>query len=198
MGEDCIVVNVPDEFRGRGRGPELMSWIHSHELLFHDSHHGFSMDNGAIVGARTENSWVVFHGLQVIQVVLEEVHSYWHIGNNNCEPSDSCIFLISNSEWLASFNPRHLQGHSHFVIHFYDDVVELICKELLFSSGTFSLELAIGNFPQLAYAYLRRAMSNEKIGRNADAILDYKRYIAIATDRDAIAYASRCLAYLES
>lgn len=142
-----MAVNVPDDFRGPGRGPELTSWIHSHELFFHDSHHGFSMDNGAIVGARTENASVIFHGLQVIQIVPE---------------------------------------------------VELICRELLFSSGAFSLEPAIGRFPQLAYAYLRRAMSNEKIGRNADAILDYKRYISIATDRDALAYASRCLALLES
>ncbi|MGV3624610.1 MAG: hypothetical protein ACO1OB_27570 [Archangium sp.] len=56
-----------------GRGPVLTRWLHENDLSLVDS-----AARGHIVGAQHEAGWVVFHGLQVLQLVPEEVHSYWH------------------------------------------------------------------------------------------------------------------------
>jgi hypothetical protein len=40
-----IAAGLPMILRKNGMGLGVTSWFHCHELLFHDSHHGFSMDH---------------------------------------------------------------------------------------------------------------------------------------------------------
>ena len=126
----------------------------------------------------------------------EEVHSYWHLESEREQPSLSNVWRITGSAWLASFAPRHLGNHEHYVLTFYDELTEVICRELLFGPGIFRLEEAIASFPQLAYAYLRRAMSREKKGKLGEAAADYQYYIAISPDASSVEYARRCLSSL--
>ena len=118
-------------------------------------------------------AWVVFHGLQVIQIVPEEVHSYWH--RPSSEPSTrSGVWEVVGSDWLASFNPRHLENHKHFVLEFYDDLVEVIARDLIFGHGEFSIDRVVAEDARFAYAYLRRAQVREKAHQWNDAISDYR------------------------
>jgi tetratricopeptide (TPR) repeat protein len=91
---------------------------------------------------------------------------------------------------------RHLDNQEHYLLTFYDELAEVICREVLFGSGVFNLEEAIASFPQLAYAYLRRANSREKQGKLTAAAADYEHYITISPDVNSVEYARRCLASL--
>lgn len=46
----------------------------------------------------------------------------------------------------------------------------------------FNFKSAIASFPQLAYAYLRIAMSREKQETLPEAVANYERYIVISID----------------
>jgi len=167
------------------------------DLLFPDSDAGNSAPRGDIVGAITENTWVIFHGLQVIQIVPEEVHTGWQY-----EAADSgvstCAWRVIESEWLGSFDPRHLSDHIHFVLAFYDDIVELICRELLFGEMPFDLARAISIHPQLGYAYLRLANSLRKQNEIEGAITNYEKYVACNPDVSSAEFAKRCIDSLRS
>src|SRR5262249_45447261 len=158
-----------------------------------DSETGFAPLTRSIEGAQVGGGWVVFHGLQVIQIVPEEVHSYWHLELERGPPSLANVWRIEGSAWLASFSPEHLHDQEHYLLTFYDELVEVICRELLFGSDVFNLEAAIASFPQLAYAYLKRAMSREKQGKLCEAAADFEQYIAISTNASSVEYARRCL-----
>jgi hypothetical protein len=192
----AVPVEVPDAFGPGGRGPELQQWLVDSDLLFGDSEAGFAPLTRSIAGAQVDGGWVVFHGLQVIQIVPEEVHSYWHLESEADPPSLSNVWCITDSTWLGSFAPRHLSNHEHYLLTFYDELAEVICRDLLFGLGVFDLERAIASFPQLAYAYLRRAMSREKKGKLDESAADYKKYIAISPDLSSVEYARRCLSSL--
>ena len=189
----AIPVDVPDAFGPGGRGPELRRWLHDSDLLFPDSHHGFAPPDGSMRGAQVDDGWVVFHGLQVIQIVPDEVHAYCHLALQSDPESLANVWLVDDSSWLSTFRPRHLSDQNNYIIQFYDDVVEVLCHQLVFGCGTFDLERAIVAHSQLCYAYFRRAESMRNQGRSQEARADYKRYLATATDPSSIAYARRCL-----
>lgn len=42
----------------------------------------------------------------------------------------AAIFKVTRSKWLASFNPRHLAECAHYQIMFYDEIYDVICKEI--------------------------------------------------------------------
>lgn len=118
----CIIVvmkavplETPDTFAYDGRGPGLQHWLVDSDLLFDDSQAGFAPPSKSITGAQVDEGWVVFHGLQVIQIVPEEVHSYWH--DDPTAPSvSSSVWHIENSTWMTSFHPRHLDDQHHYLI----------------------------------------------------------------------------------
>lgn len=188
----ATAIAAPSPFDSGGRGPILTRWLHDADLLFADSNEGFGGLAGSIEGAVVEeDSWVIFHGLQVIQIVPDEVNSGWYLPNETMESPRTNVWRIEESVWKKSFDLRHLAQHGHFIIEFYDEIVELICRELLFGQGSFDLVKAIELYPQLSYAYLRRAMSMEKLGRTEQAIADYERYISL--NGESTEYAKRCV-----
>src|SRR5262249_12633830 len=136
-------------------------------------------------------AWVVFHGLQVIQMVPEEVHSYWHIASYK-PGTRSGVWEVVDSDWLASFNPRHLENHKHFVLEFYDDLVEVIATDLIFGHGEFSIDRVVAEDVRFAYAYLRRAQVREKAQQWSDAMADYRMYASLEANQSSAAYALRC------
>jgi hypothetical protein len=120
-------------------------------------------------------AWVIFDGLQVIQVVPEEVHSYWFLSEDESHARTG-VWEVLDSEWLASFSQLHLAGHKHFVIEFYDDLVEVIARDLIFGRGEFLIDRAVGADGRFAYAYFRRADVREKARDWPGAIADYRAY----------------------
>lgn len=137
----------------------------------------------------------MFHGLQVFQRVPEEVYSYWH-RELGAQTEGIGAFRIEDSSWLASFSKRHLGQHTHFVLEWYDDVVEVICRELVFGKGDFDIADVLPREPRLGNAYFRHALAQEKLGRWASAIESWERYLACAPHVASLDYAARSLAAL--
>ena len=189
-----------------GRGCELVRWIRDSELHLSESQAGFAPLDGSIVGAQylfgtdeaANESWVIFHGLQVIQIVPEEVHSYWHLNFAGDNHESSGVWKVEDSEWKKTFSPQHLGNHKHFIIEFYDELVELICRELIFGGGKFDIEQVVAQDNRFAYAYLRRAMSQQKLENKEQAIEYYQKYIDACPNGDSVDYARRCIKYIRT
>lgn len=175
-----------------GRGPVLHRWLWSDDLLLPDSSAGFQTLPRRCVGAQSEYGWVVFHGVQVVQSVPEEVHSYWHYELSE-EPREErgAAWLVESSTWLASFDQRHLGKCRHYILEFYDDIVEVICEELIIGKGDFELTEVLPREGRLRYAYMRRALSLSKLERFEEALTDFDRYIATSPDPTSLRRAQR-------
>lgn len=193
-------------FDFNGRGCELVRWIHDAELNLPESQAGFAPLAGSIVGAQylfeteetANESWIIFHRLQVIQIVPEEVHSYWHLNFAGGNRKNSGVWEIEDSEWIKTFSPQHLGNHKHFIIEFYDYLVELICRELIFGGGKFDIEEVVARDDRFAYAYLRRAIAQEKLGNKEQAVEYYQKYIDACPNGDSTDYARRCIKFIRT
>lgn len=200
-----------EHFPFDGRGPSLIRWLYYSDLLFastmwpdkpdgiHGAEYGIppvlagsplpSTTVAVVDPLQCPRAWVVFHGLQVIQIVPEEVHSYWHL----CESgTQSGAWEVLDSDWSAGFNPRHLANHRHFILEFYDDLVEVIARDLIFGHGEFSIDRVIGKDRRFSYAYLRRAQVREKAQEWREAIADYRSYASLEPNQPNAAYGLRC------
>ena len=158
-----------------GRGPVLRRWLSLADLLLPGSSEGFVTSPSRQLGAQTEDGWVLFHSVQVVQIVPEEVHSYWH---RRMTSESAACWRVDGSEWLASFRPQHLSKCRHYIIELYDELVEVICEDLIFGPADFDIVDVLPVEPRLRYAYLRRGLSLEKMGRFQEAIDEYERYLA--------------------
>ena len=202
-----------EDFAFDGRGPSLIRWLYFSDLLFPETFWPDSPDGirgaeygippvlgsdpapsstVAVVDSLTcPRAWVVFHGLQVIQVAPEDVHSYWHYAEHKSGPRSGASEVVE-SDWLAGFNARHLANHRHFILEFYDELVEVIARDLIFGRGEFSIDRVAAHDGRFAYAYLRRAQVREKAQHWKDAMADYQSYASLAHEQSSAAYAIRC------
>lgn len=130
-----------------GRGPSLMRWIHDRERVLPGTDKGRKKLPGHITGAEHTEGWVVFQGLQVLQTVPEEVHSDWFFELLPSGTKHTGVYEVIGSAWKASFNQQHLADQRHFILVFYDDLVEVLCSSLVFGSGTFQIH----EHPELSY-----------------------------------------------
>ena len=48
------------------------------------------------------------------------------------------IFRIESSPWLKQYNSAHLEECSHYQIIFYDEIYDVICKEIKAGNGRLS------------------------------------------------------------
>lgn len=207
-------------FAHDGRGPSLIRWLYDSDLFFDgtffedvadcvtgavyamtplaDGSAG-PFEGVAVIDPATEpRCWVVFEGLQVYQNVPEEVHSYWHIDCETDRVARTGVWRVNHSEWLGGFDQRHLATSKHFILEFYDELVEVIADELVFGTGEFVLADVIDSDERFSYAYLRRAEVREKRGDVRGAIQDYESYARMDTDMRAVEYAQRCAEKLRS
>jgi hypothetical protein len=132
-----------ESFGFDGRGPELKRYIHDFDRIAADTFTDRALPPGEVTGAeycwseRSGSHWVIFEGLQVIQTVPEEVCSYWFLDHLPPGCRHLGILEIGDSEWRASFNQRHSAKCTHFILLFYDEILEIICERLVFGVGEF-------------------------------------------------------------
>jgi hypothetical protein len=111
-------------FEHDGRGPSLEYWLRDQDLYLPDSSYGFAPWHGDIVGVQyalpkpsatvlNRGAWVSFDRLQVIQIVPEEVHSYWHLKQGAPNQATTGVWHITGSDWQTAFQQRHLAAHHH-------------------------------------------------------------------------------------
>ena len=180
-------------------GGTLINWIYDSDLRFQETNDIKSSSTGFINGFECHNEWVLFHGLQVMQLVPEEVHSDWHAKYRENEEYVQ-VYEILDSEWIKTFRQRHLKDHSHFVMRTENYVLEVICKDLLFGKTPFNLETAIEDNPMLSHPNFSLARHQEKLGDVQGAITSFEKYLSFSTyseDAISVKLARKCLARLK-
>ncbi|WP_162786383.1 hypothetical protein [Hyphomonas sp. CACIAM 19H1] len=171
-----------------------MRWLTDADLRFPGVGGFYDPPSGRIVGAQTHDHWVIFHGLQVVLIVPEEEHSAWHLEFRDQQHKMGCAWRMRDSVWKESFTQRHISDeHSHFVLQFHDEVVELICRDLLFGHTPFDLAAAIDSHPRLAYPYFQLAASLENQGDKQGAIINYEKYLQLESDSRSAEYVRRTI-----
>lgn len=193
----CERLVAPEEWDD-ARGPSLVRWLTDNDLRFPGLGNAYAPPTGSVAGGVSYDHWVIFLGLQVIQIVPDEVHSAWHHAFMNGQDELGSVWQVIDSEWRKSFHTRHLGQHHHFIIRFYDEVIEVICRELIFGLAPFDLATAIEANPKLAYAYLQLAISQQKEGERERAISNFEKYLAFEPDEQSAQYARRCVQGLRS
>jgi hypothetical protein len=116
------------EFHHDSRGPELQKvvWDHRGQIL-----RGFEYFNPEDEYSEENLRYLALDKVEAYSMASEEVHK--HIAANG--ESKAAIFRIVDSPWKASFQPRHLQDCEHFQIMFYDEIFDVICRDITSGSG---------------------------------------------------------------
>lgn len=120
------------EFHHDGRGPELQRvvWIHNGVIL-----RGFEYYNPEDAYEEEYIKHLELVGLEAYSMAGEEVHSnILATGESN-----AAIFKVVNSPWLKQFNPSHLTECDHYQIMFYDEIYDVICKEIKAGKGRLTI-----------------------------------------------------------
>lgn len=192
----CVRIESPDHWKNSVRGPELARWITDEDLRFPAIDGSYSSAKGSVNGALTHDYWVLFFQVQVVQIIPDEVHSEWHYDFMDGFER-GCAWEILDSEWLKSFHPRHLHGFSHFLIQFYDEVIEVICKDVVFGRTPFSLTNVIKEYPKFCMPYLKLAKHYMQAGEVNLAIKNFEKCLSLEPDLENTEFARRSLAILK-
>jgi hypothetical protein len=148
-----VVPYPTDHFGFDGRGPEIHRFLRDCDALKEGAFPERRKPPGHIIGVeyywfeRPELEWVLFRKMQVIQIVPEEVCSYWFAAHISDKRKGIGIYVVEDSAWLRSFSQRHLASCRHFIFQFYDDILEVIAEDLTFGRGAFRIE----DHPDLSY-----------------------------------------------
>ena len=122
---------LENEFHHDGRGPELQRvvWAYEGKLL-----RGFEYYNPEDIYKGKNIKHLELIGVEAYSMAGEEVHGDILATGD----SKASIFRIENSSWLKQFNPAHLEECSHYQIMFYDEIYDVICKEIKAGKGRLS------------------------------------------------------------
>lgn len=122
---------LESEFHHNGRGPELQRvvWAFDGKIL-----QGFEYYNPEDTYEEESIKHLVLVGVEAYSMAVEEVH-------NNIlatRESKASAFRIESSPWLKQYNPAHIEECSHYQIIFYDEIYDVICKEIKAGKGRLS------------------------------------------------------------
>lgn len=111
-----------------GRGPELQRvvWSHGGKILV-----GFEYFNPDDVYEPENLKHLKLVGVEAYSMSGEEVHG----GICAVPDNKAAIWQIDNSSWLPQFQQRHLSGCKHYQIMFYDEIYDVVCKEIISGKG---------------------------------------------------------------
>jgi hypothetical protein len=119
---------LKEAFHHEGRGPELQRVI---------------WGNSAPMGFEYFNPEDVYTPENLRHLILVQVEAYAcageevHPGFDSIPGSNAAIVNLGRSAWLQSFNPRHLASCSHFRIMFYDQIFDVICRDVRAGRGVY-------------------------------------------------------------
>jgi len=122
-------IPVHDEsFYHDGRGPELQRVVWSHKGAILSGFEYFNPDDAYT----PENlKHLKLEYVEAYTMAGEEVHGRI-FANGKTRAS---IFRVDKSDWKDTFKQRHLTECHHFQIMFYDEIFDIICRNISFGSG---------------------------------------------------------------
>lgn len=119
---------LESDFYHDGRGPELQKvrWKSNGVILV-----GFEYFNPDDEYIPDNLKHLILDSVEAYSMSSDEVHG------NILATGDSkaAIFEVKDSEWLASFNQAHLSECKHYQIMFYDEIYDVICKQITVGMG---------------------------------------------------------------
>ena len=119
---------LENDFYHDGRGPELQTvrWKSNGVVLV-----GFEYFNPDDEYTPENLKHLTLDGVEAYSMSSDEVHG------NILATGDSkaAIFEVHNSNWLSSLNQSHLSDCKHYQIMFYDEIYDVICKQIKVGSG---------------------------------------------------------------
>lgn len=119
---------LENDFYHDGRGPELQKvrWKSNGVVLV-----GFEYFNPDDKYTPDNLKHLTLDSVEAHSMSSDEVHG------NILATGDSkaAIFEVKDSEWLASFNQAHLSECKHYQIMFYDEIYDVICKQIIVGTG---------------------------------------------------------------
>ena len=116
-----------------GRGPELQKviWGNKGVTLV-----GFEFYNPDDIYEEKNIKNIELVKVEVFALASEEVH-----GNILASAeSQAAIFEVLDSNWIKTFQPRHLSKCKHFQIMFYDEIYDVICEDIVPGFGSLHTE----------------------------------------------------------
>ncbi len=119
-----------DQFYSDGRGPELqrVHWALDGQVL-----RAIDFTNPD----ETQMRHVFFQSVQVFMFTPEEVISYLSLDPVWSTFRRAGIVCLGKSPWLQSFAPHHLSNCDHYQLMFYDEMVDVICEQLVVREGRY-------------------------------------------------------------
>lgn len=119
---------LESDFFHDGRGPELQKviWDYRGQIL-----RGFEYFNPDDEYTEENLRHLHLDKTQVYSMAGEEIHK--HIAANG--KTQSAVFEIPDSKWKKSFQQRHLEDCKHYQIMFYDEIFDVICRQIIPGKG---------------------------------------------------------------
>ena len=123
-----IIPLFEDSFYHDGRGPELQKviWLNEGKDL-----KGFEYFNPDDKYTDENLRHLILEKVEAFSMAGEEVHGDIVISGK----SKAAIFKIEDSLWLKQFNPTHLADCAHYQIVFYDEIYDVICRDIKLGKG---------------------------------------------------------------
>ncbi|MEN8133184.1 MAG: hypothetical protein ABFS45_23995 [Pseudomonadota bacterium] len=114
---------LESKFHYDGRGPELQRvvWAYDGKIL-----QGFEYYNPEDAYEEESIKCLELVGVEAYSMAVEEVHNHTLATGE----SKASIFKIESSPWMKQYDPECIEGCSHYQIIFYDEVYDVICKEI--------------------------------------------------------------------
>ena len=122
---------LESRFHNNGRGPELQRvvWAYDGKILL-----GFEYYNPEDSYTEESIKHLELIDVEAYSMAVEEVHGNILVNRE----SKASIIKIENSRWLKQYNPACIGGRNHYQIIFYDEVYDVICREIRAGSGRLS------------------------------------------------------------
>ncbi len=162
-----------------GRGPVLSWWLYEDDLDIPGTELPWE-DSGpsGIVGAQHGSHWIIFHEPLVLLFCHDDARVYRH---PEYEPEQeegirkTGIWEIEDSKWLPSF--RRPPGCTHYIVQFYDEAVEVICRDLILGEGRFDARKLAEEDSRYTYSFWRYAEAQRELKHTTVALEYYQKFV---------------------
>ena len=126
-----ILSQLESRFHNNGHGPELQRvvWAYDGKIL-----QGFEYYNPEDPYTEESIKHLELIGVEAYSMAVEEVHGNIQVNRE----SRASIVKIENSSWLKQYNPACIDRCCHYQIIFYDEVYDVICREIKAGDGRLS------------------------------------------------------------